>query len=251
MIRRSRVVIVICPVARGDGARDRSAARRIVLIENAPGSAEERRDAGAGGGACGERSGSRPRRRSCSTPARSRPIRGSICCSRRWRIVQRAAARRAAGAGGRQARPGRARARAGARRRHRRRDDLRRRAAGGGDSRVSARGRRAGVAAVARHEHAAEDLPVPALGQADRRHAAADAHAGAERRHRDPHRRVAAASSPTAFSRRSTIRRAPRRSGAAARELAETKYSYEAYLERTRRACARAGDRGAAPLARP
>ena len=51
----------------------------------------------------------RRRRRSCSTPARSRPIRGSICCSRRWRSCG-GAARRAAAAGRRQAGSGRRRA---------------------------------------------------------------------------------------------------------------------------------------------
>ena len=40
-------------------------------------------------------------------------------------------------------------------------DDLRRPAAGRGDPRVSRRGRRARLAAQPRHEHAAEDLPVP------------------------------------------------------------------------------------------
>ena len=92
-----------------------------MLIENAPGSAEDeatpeqatavRRIAGPDA----------RRRRSCSTRARSRPIRGSTCCSRRWRSCRRVAARRAPGARRRQAGSGRARATAGARGRHRKR----------------------------------------------------------------------------------------------------------------------------------
>ena len=117
-------------------------------------------------------------------------------------------------------------------------DDLRRRAAGVGDSGVSARRRRAGVAALARHEHAAEDLSVPALGKADRRHAPADAHAGAERRDGDPHRRDAAGVRRRHPRRRWRTARRAADVGRRARELAETKYSYEAYLERTRQACA-------------
>ncbi len=53
---------------------------------------------------------------------------------------------------------------------------------------VSRRGRCAGVAAQLRHEHAAEDLSVSPFGPRHRRHAAADAHAGALGRGRDPHR---------------------------------------------------------------
>ena len=114
--------------------------------------------------------------------------------------------------------------------------------------------RRARVAAVARHEHAAEDLSVSAIGQADRGHAAADAHAGAERRHRDSHRRDARGVRATAFWRRCSDPARAAAVGARARELAETKYSYEAYLERTRQACAAllAGPprRAAAPVRR-
>ena len=59
-------------------------------------------------------------------------------------------------------------------------DDLHRPAAGEGDSRVRAGRRSAGVAAHSRHQHAAEDLLVPAVGQADRGDQPADAHAGAD-----------------------------------------------------------------------
>ena len=83
-----------------------------------------------------------------------------------------------------------------------------------------------------RHEHAAEDLPVPPLGPADRRDAAADAHAGARRRDGDPDGGDARGLRRRASWRRSPIReRAPRRRRSRARQLAETKYSYEAYLD--------------------
>ena len=59
-----------------------------------------------------------------------------------------------------------------------------------------------------------------------------------ERRDGDSHRRRRRANSPTASWRRSRTARARPRSAARARELAETKYSYDAYLERTRQACA-------------
>ena len=58
---------------------------------------------------------------------------------------------------------------------------LRRPAAGPGDSRLRGRGDGAGLAAHPRHQHAAEDLLVPALRRADRRHQPADAYAGADR----------------------------------------------------------------------
>ena len=83
MIRRSRVVIVICPHL-GETVRGIDPGVPTVLIENAPGSGDTpvrrlgaRRPRG--------RSGSAPARRWCSTPERSRPIRGSICSSRRRR----------------------------------------------------------------------------------------------------------------------------------------------------------------------
>ena len=55
--------------------------------------------------------------------------------------------------------------------------------------------------------------------------------------------------SPTASWRRSPIRCGRARSGTRARELAETKYSYEAYLARTRLACAHLSGEAAAQVA--
>ena len=60
--------------------------------------------------------------------------------------------------------------------------------------------------------------------------------AGAERRDRDSDRRDAARNSPRASSRRSPDPLRSRAIGDRARQLAETKYSYEAYLENTRQA---------------
>ena len=71
-------------VARGHRARHRSGRRRSILIENAPGSAEGEATP-AQAAAVRAASGSARRRRSCCTPGRSRPIRGSICCLPRWR----------------------------------------------------------------------------------------------------------------------------------------------------------------------
>ena len=104
--------------------------------------------------------------------------------------------------------------------------------------RVPRRGRRARLAAQPGHEHAAEDLPVPPLRPPDRRHAPADAHAGARRRGGDPDRGDAEAfrRRHPGGDRRSGAR--PRRSAPARAQLADTKYSYEAYLARTRQACA-------------
>ncbi len=59
---------------------------------------------------------------------------------------------------------------------------------------------------------------------------------------------VSARSSPMACSRRSRIPARAAAVGRRARELAETKYSYEVYLERTRRACG-ALARSEAPVA--
>ena len=114
------------------------------------------------------------------------------------------------------------------------RRDLRRPAARRGDSGVSRCGRRAGLAAQPRHEHAAEDLPVPPRRPADRRDAPADAHAGARRRGGGPDRGDARGL-PRASCRPSTIAGDAAAAEPARRHLAETKYSYEAYLERTRR----------------
>ena len=114
MIRRSRVVIVICPSLEETVRGDRSAARRPVLIENAPGSAEDAGDAGAGGRGPAQRSAS-----AATTPivlytGHVRGVPGARSAVRRDGARARGAARRAAAAGRRQARSGRARARAGA-----------------------------------------------------------------------------------------------------------------------------------------
>ena len=83
MIRRSRVVIVICPSLE-ETVRGIEPRARTVLIENAPGSAKRRR-ARHRPRRCAGRSASAPRRRWFSTPARLKPTRDSICSSRRWR----------------------------------------------------------------------------------------------------------------------------------------------------------------------
>ncbi len=84
MIRRSRVVIVICPSLE-ETVHAIEPRAQVVLIENAPGSAEDEatpEDAAAVRRALGLE---RRRRRWCSTPAPSRRIRDLICCSTRWR----------------------------------------------------------------------------------------------------------------------------------------------------------------------
>jgi hypothetical protein len=104
------------------------------------------------------------------------------------------------------------------------------------DCGLPARLRRARVAALARHEHAAQDLSVPAVRQADRRHPAADPHQvlGDETA-------ILTGATPREFADGiiAALQDPARRAvGARARALAETKYSYAAYLDRTRQACA-------------
>ena len=233
MIRRSRVVIVICPSLRGDGAPDRSAGPDGADRERAGlGGGSRRRPAAGGRGS--------PRRWRSTDGHADRALHGHVrglsgarpAVRRRWRSSDgHGPDARLVLAGG-QAGSGRARAGPGPRGRHRatrrsspasvRRRRFRR-TCSPADVLVSPRSRG--------HEHAAEDLSVSAVGKADRRHAAADAHAGPERRDGDSHRRDRRASLPTASSRRWPTRRGPRTIGARARELAETKYSYEAYLD--------------------
>ena len=179
MIRRSRVVIVICPSLE-ETVRGIDPQARTVLIENAPGSADEEATP-AQAAAVRRRSGARRwGRRWCSTRARSKRIRGSICCSRPWRSCTRTRPdARLVLAGGKPDQVD-ACAGAGARGGNRAHHDFRRRAPGVGDSRVPAGRGRARFAAIARDEHAAEDLSVSAVGKADRRDTIADAHAGAE-----------------------------------------------------------------------
>ena len=195
MIRRSRVVIVICPELEETVRRRSSPRRATVLIENAPGSGDDAGDAGAGGAvraalgldaddaaralhrtfeayqgldllfaAMAHRARGAARRAACCSPAASR-IRSSGA---------RAGARR----------PGSATSTIFAGERP-----------ADGDPGVSSTPPTCSSRREPRHEHAAEDLPVPAVGPADRRDAAADAHAGARRRRRDPDRGDAARSS--------------------------------------------------------
>ena len=247
MIDRSRVVIVICPALEDTVRGDRRRTRNVVLIENAPGSAEEQATPEQ---AAAVRRTLRPRRRtrrSCSTPGTFEAYQGLDLLFASMALVARTRPdARLLLAGGKpdQVEQARAQARGG---RHRRRHDLRRRAAGGRDPGVPAGVRRARVAAVARHEHAAEDLPVPALGQADRRDAAADAYAGARRRDGDSDGRVARGVRATASSSRSPTRAARQRlartrSGWPKRSTATRPTSND-----TRRACA-ALDPPSAPL---
>ena len=99
MIRRSRVVIVICPSLEDTVRGDRSRAQ-VVLIENAPGLGGRRRRR--------RRRPRRPRsararRDDAARPlhrARSRRTRGSICSSTRWPSSARPAGRAAVLAGG-------------------------------------------------------------------------------------------------------------------------------------------------------
>ena len=201
-----------------------------MLIENAPGSGDTpvsgsgaavracaRTSAGApvvlytgtfeavpGAGPAVRRRGARP----------GRPARRSRSC---WpaagpsRSQRRAGRRRARGVGGI--------------------GDLRRPAAGRGDSRLPRCRRRARFAAQHRHQHSAQDLSVPAIRLADRGDAPAHAYPGARRRGGIPDgtdRRRVRRRHPR---RRSPIRSRARAVGARARQLAETKYSYESYLD--------------------
>ena len=80
MIRRSRVVIVICQDLETT-VRGIDANVPTVLIENAPGSGDAP-TAGHGPRDSRAPGTGRRTRRSCSTPARSSTIRGSTCCTR-------------------------------------------------------------------------------------------------------------------------------------------------------------------------
>ncbi len=112
MIRRSRVVIVICPSLE-ETVREIDPAARTVLIENAPGSAEDeatleqaaavRRDAGPGRDDADR-----------AVHRHLRSVSGTRSAVRRDGAVRCRAAGRAAGARRRQAGSGRAGARAGA-----------------------------------------------------------------------------------------------------------------------------------------
>ena len=233
MIRRSRVVIVICQDLETT-VRGIDADVPTVLIENAPGSG----DAPAAGTGARDSRGARARGRrrpSCSTRARSSTIRGSTCCTRAMAVVVRAAPGRAARAGRRRAGAGRGRARGRSTRwASPSAVDLHRPASRRGDSGLSRRRDRARVAAIDRHEHAAEDLPVPAIGPADRRDQPAHAHAGARRRDRVSRRSARPRRLARRFSRRSTIPARGRRSARARASSPRRKYSDEAFIAKTR-----------------
>ena len=166
------------PVARGHGARDRPAGAHRAHRKRAR---FGRRPGHAGGCRRRRAADARPRRddagRAVYRNVRSLP--GARPAVRRDGHRSRGASRCPAGAGGREARSGGARTRAGACRGHRRRHDVCRRTPAAdipayllaADVLVSPRSRG--------HEHAAQDLPVPAVGQTDRGHAAPDAYAGA------------------------------------------------------------------------
>ena len=164
-------------VARGDGEGDRARRADRAHRERA-GIGGGRGDAGGGGGRAPI---AEPRRHDADRAVHRhvRGVPGARPAVRRDgdRAAHRPDARLVL-AGGRadQVAKARGQARGGG---NRGRDPVCRRASGGGDSGVSARRRPARVAALARHQHAAEDLSVPALGQGDRGDPAADAHAGA------------------------------------------------------------------------
>ena len=185
---RSRVVIVICPQL-ADTVKAIDPAIDPVLIENAPGVGRRRRSTGRGRAGFGRSSGS-------GRLDAARALHGDVRGLPGARPAVRGGARgsprsgRTCGSCWPAASPDQVeRARAQARR------------AGAGEVVIFAGERPAeeipaflDAADVlvsprsTRHEHAAEDLPVPPRGPADRRDAAADAHAGARRRGGDPHR---------------------------------------------------------------
>ncbi len=184
MIRRSRVVIVICP-ALEDTVRAIDPQAQVVLIENAPGSAEEQATPDEAAAVRAVVRVSTPRTPLVLYTGTFEAYQGLDLLFAAMALVraERPDARLLL-AGGKPDQVERARAEARAAGIDDV-DDLRRRAAGRRDSGVSAGLRRARLAAVARHEHAAQDLSVSAIGEADCRDPAADAHAGAQRRHRD------------------------------------------------------------------
>ena len=230
MIRRSRVVIVICPSLE-ETVKAIEPGARTVLIENAPGSSEDEATPAAAAAV----------RRSLqlgpSTPVvlytgTFEAYQGLDLLFAAMAIVRRTRPdARLVLAGGKPDQVTKAREQA--------------RAAGIEDVTIFAgerpaseipayllASRPARVAAIARHQHAAQDVPVPAIGQADRRDATADAHPGAERRHRDSHRRDAAGiRAKGLLAAPDRHRRAPPDWAVRLATLAETKYSYEAYLE--------------------
>ncbi len=229
----SDVVITICQDLQ-DHVDAMGAGDRAVLIENVMGGDVEEPPT-MSAASVRQRGRSIRRRRSSSTRARSSRIRAWICCSTRWRSWRRLG--RPCVCSSSAAVPSRSR-RARARRGGGGAGDLHRTSAGARDPGVCRGRRHPRVAAHRRNEHAAQDLLVPARGQADRRHRSADAHAGA--RPRDGAARGAGAGGV-----RRGARTAAGRPGAAARlaraagERARLRYSREAYVARTRLVCDR------------
>ena len=233
-IKRSRVTIVICPHLE-ETARKVVPDARVVLIENAPGSGDM---PVAGSGKAVRASlgidATAPMVLYTGTFEAYQGLDLLFAAAKAVRAERPDA--RFVLAGGKPDQVARAKAQAAAS--WRRRAHLHRRAAVGSDSRVSRRGRCAGVAAQLRHEHAAEDLSISAFGPRHRRHAAADAHAGAVRRGRDSDRADRRTSFARGILQAIDDPAAAARIGDAAKHLAETRYTYEAYLQRTREACA-------------
>ena len=246
LVRRSRVVIVICQqlveVVRAiDPLVPDGADRERAGLGRSAGGRRQRVAAGSMGHRAGRA------RRPLHRDVRSVP--GPRSALRRGGTRPRGAARRPLPPRGRPAGPGRGGAAAGAVGRRRRRRALHRPAPVGRDPAVPRCRHRARVATQPRHEHAAEDLPVPPRRAADHRHPAADAHPGARRFGRRPHRGDAGGVRGRHPARR-------RRSGRGRRHRPSRprpgrhEYSYEAYLERTRHAYAELFGSGAAQVAR-
>ena len=178
VIRRSKVVIVICPQLE-ETVRGIDRDVPTVLIENAPGSGDTPRE------------GSGARVRSALGLAADTPIvlytgtfeayQGLDLLFAAARVVRRPPGR-ALRSCRRTSGTDRAGQGAGASRGRGRKCRVCRAAARRRNSRVPRRRRRPGLAAQPRHQHAAQDLSIPALGPSDRRHAARHPYAGARRR---------------------------------------------------------------------
>ena len=182
VIKRSRVVIVICPQLE-ETVRGIDADVPTVLIENAPGSGDA---PVAGSGAAIRRElGIAPGAPVVLYTGTFEAYQGlDLLFAAARTVVDRRPDVRFVLAGGRpdqvEAASADAARRASARPSSSPDSDRPRR------SRLSRRRGPARLAAEHGHEHAAEDLSIPPLGPRDRRDAAAHAHAGARRRGRDP-----------------------------------------------------------------
>ncbi len=178
MIRRSRVVIVICPELEDDreggrpGRPDGAHRKRAGFGRPADAGHGRRGPAGARAGA--GRADRHVHRNVRGVPGTRASVRGDVARAR-------PAARREAGARGRRRRAGRGRARPRASSRPRTGGHPCRSAAGRRHSGVPRRRNGARLAAIDRHEHAAQDLPVPPVRPSHCRDEAAHAHAGSVR----------------------------------------------------------------------